>query len=117
MDNIVYPSNKNLNPNLKYKNEFEEKENMTVKNILRNSFSRLTQQINKENLSSPKGKGRSFILQSPKASYNPLNLTSQTNLNSKLNDSKSKSKFGTKNYQVYRNMLRKVENRLIDKYE
>jgi len=47
---------------LKYKNEFEEKENMTVKNILRNSFSKLTQQINKENLSSPKGKGRSFIL-------------------------------------------------------
>lgn len=71
---------------------------MTVKNILRNSFSKLTQQMSKENLSSPKGKGRSFILYSPKASSsNPLNLTSLTNLNSKLSDSKSKSKFETKN--------------------
>lgn len=108
---------KSLNPNLKYKNDHEEKENMTVKNILRNSFSKITQQKNKENsnISSPKSRGRSFILGSPKSNINYHNLTSQSNLISKLNESKSKSKFENKNYQAYRHLLRKVENRLIDK--
>jgi len=70
---------------------------MTVKNILRNSFSKLTQQKSRENLSSPKDKIRSFILASPKASNSTLNLTSQSNLINKLNDSKTKSNFKTKN--------------------
>lgn len=95
---------------MKYKNDYDEKENMTVKNILRNSFSKITQQKNRDNakISSPNNRGRSFTLNSPKAScsftlnspkasLNHLNLTSQTNLISKLHDSKSKSKFETKN--------------------
>lgn len=75
---------------------------MTVKNILRNSFSKITQQRIRDNsgISSPKSKGHSFILNSPKSGVNYHNLTSQSNLISKLNESKSKSKFENKNYQA-----------------